>query len=373
MAWYQRLRFRLIASQIAVVVAGAGAMLVVFRLLIPGRIAIILDNLLTRLNLSADLNGQLLPELNQAISRLLVGSVGLAAVIAFLVGVGFSMLVWSSIITPIRKMAQSSQRIADGRYDERVELPNRAGEAITQLAINFNQMAQTLESVEEQRIRLMGNVTHELRTPLSSLSGYVEGLGDGVFEPNEKLVGSMKKQIDRMARLIDETQALSQAESRIIQLSLEAVNVADAINQVIYQLTPQALAKEHTVAFAEPEQDVYVSADYDRLIQILLNLNSNAISYTPPRGNIDFSLSVEAKTCIIQIKDSGIGIPADKLPFIFERFYRVDSSRSQKHGGSGVGLTISRNLARQMNGDLLAMSNGEKTGSIFQLILPLAP
>ncbi len=372
MAWYHRLRFRLIAIQIAVVLAGAGAMLVVLRLFVPGRIAIILNTLLARFDISAEQTDQLLPELNEAISRLLVGSVGLAALIAFLVGTGFSMLVWWAIIQPIRNMGESSQRIANGRYDERVELPYRAGEAITQLAINFNQMAQTLESVEEQRVRLMGNVTHELRTPLTSLSGYVDGLGDGIFEPNEKLIGSMQKQIGRMKRLVDETQELSQTESGAIDLNLESINVTDTINQVIYQLSPQADAKKHTVRFQEPAQDVYVTADYDRLIQILLNLLSNAIGYTPPNGQIDFTLKTEAQTCQILVTDSGIGIPAEALPFLFERFYRVDQSRSREHGGSGVGLTISRNLARQMGGDLIAQSSGVGSGSCFQLTLPLS-
>ncbi|MFK7804293.1 MAG: sensor histidine kinase, partial [Anaerolineae bacterium] len=283
-----------------------------------------------------------------------------------------SLLIWFIIITPIRDMANTSQLVASGRYDERVTVPNQAGEAMQILATNFNQMAQSLESVEEQRVRLMGNVTHELRTPLSSLSGYVEGLGDGVFEPNEKLIGSMQKQIGRMKRLIDDTQELSQAEAGSIRLSLDSVNVTDAINQAVFQVLPSVRTKGHTLTFHEPEQDEYVTADYDRLIQILLNLLSNAVSYTPPNGQIDLHLTETNELCLIQVQDNGIGIPAEDLPFVFERFYRVDQSRSREHGGSGVGLTISRNLARQMNGDLSATSTENGNGICFILSLPKA-
>lgn len=369
MIWYKRLRFRLIVTQIAVVVAGAGVMLIILRILIPGRITIILNDLLTKLELPLDLSNQILPDLNQSISRLILGSVGLAATIAFLVGIGFSMLVWWTVISPIRKMALSSQRVANGQYDERVDIPDRAGEAINQLAINFNQMAQTLESVEEQRVRLIGNMTHELRTPLTSLIGYVDGLGDGIFEPDQKLIDSMQKQLGRMKRLVDDAQELSQAESGEIQLILESINVTDAINQVIFQLAPNAQEKKHAVTFQEPEQDIYITADYDRLIQILLNLLANAIGYTPPEGQISFWVKIDKSNCTISIEDNGIGISAEDLPFVFERFYRVDQSRSRKYGGSGVGLTISRDLARQMGGDLTVQSQGKGDGSSFALTL----
>lgn len=372
MVWYKRLRLRLIASQFLVVVAGVLTMLIVLRRFIPTRLNDMITQQLGTLDLPAELSELVQTNLVDSINELILLSLGVAAVIALIVGIFSSLLLWFIIITPIRNMADSSQRIASGRYDERVKVPNQAGEAMQTLATNFNQMAQSLESVEEQRVRLMGNVTHELRTPLSSLSGYVEGLGDGVFEPSEKLVGSMQKQIGRMKRLIDDTQELSQAEEGSIRLNLEAVNMSDVINQAIFQLLPSAQAKSHELTFHEPEQDVYVTADYDRLIQILLNLISNGISYTPPNGQIELFIAMEKSRCQIKVKDNGIGIPAKDRPFVFERFYRVDQSRSREQGGSGVGLTISRNLARHMGGELFVAPNQEGPGSCFTLSLPSA-
>lgn len=372
MAWYKRLRLRLIASQFAVVLAGVVTMLVVLRNFIPAWLTTIISIQLSRLDLSAELSAAVESNLISSINQVVLIALAIAAVIAFLVGILSSLLIWVIIITPIRNMASSSQRIANGRYDERVDVPKQAGEAMQILATNFNQMAQSLESVEEQRIRLMGNVTHELRTPLSSLSGYVEGLSDGVFEPNGKLFGSMQNQIGRMKRLIDDTQFLSKAESGTVELTLTAVNLTDVIHQVIFQLTPNQLDKKHTVTFKEPEKDIYAQADYDRLIQILTNLLSNALRYTPPKGSVSINIEAETSAAKIKVQDNGIGIPAESLPFIFERFYRVDESRSREHGGSGVGLTISRHLIHQMGGELTIESEGAGKGSLAIIELQLS-
>ena len=372
MVWYKRLRLRLIASQFAVVVAGVVTMLIVLRSFIPAQLTVIIAAQLNRLDLPPALYAGVETDLINSINQVVLIALGIAALTAFLVGILSSLLIWFIIITPIRNMASSSQRIANGRYDERVDVPKQAGEAMQSLATNFNQMAQSLESVEVQRVRLMGNVTHELRTPLSSLSGYVEGLADGVFEPNEKLLGSMQNQIGRMKRLIDDTQFLSKAESGAVELRLTAVNLTDVANQVIFQLTPNRLAKEQTIMFDEPAADIYAQADYDRLIQILTNLLSNAIQYTPTKGKISIYTLAENDRAKIVIRDSGIGIPAESLPYIFERFYRVDESRSREHGGSGVGLTISRHLARGMGGELTLESEGDGKGSQAIVTLKLS-
>ncbi|MFT5197238.1 MAG: histidine kinase [Cellvibrionaceae bacterium] len=369
MVWYKRLRLRLFASQFAVVIAGVVTMLIVSRSFIPTRLSAIITQQLGRFDLPSELSALVQSNLVDSINQLILVSLGIAAAIAFLVGIFSSLLLWFIIITPIRNMANSSQRIANGRYDERVTVPKQAGEAMALMATNFNQMAQSLESIEEHRMRLMGNVTHELRTPLSSLSGYVEGLTDGVFEPNDKLFFSMKKQIGRMKRLIDDTQFLSKAESGWVELAVTEVNLADVMNQVIFYLTPNQMAKKQSIIFDAPAEDIYVLADYDRLTQILTNLLSNAIQYTPQNGQIQLEINNKIRSAEVMVIDSGIGIPAEALPFVFERFYRVDESRSREHGGSGVGLTISRHLARGMSGELTAESEGVGKGSRFILQL----
>lgn len=378
MPWYKRLRYRLVGLQLVVVIVGVLSMLLISWLLIPVRLQQLIDDQLRPLGLQTNTLAAVESSLNEAINQLLLTALLFAALASLFVGVVYAFILWFIIITPLRNMATSSQRIADGRYDERVEVPTEAGEAMAQLATNFNQMAHKLEKTEEARLTLIGNVAHELRTPLSSLSGYVEGMTDGIFQPNEKLFHSMTRQISRLARLVDDIQTLSRAESGTISLALIPFNPKEMLQQLLFQLKPKLMEKEIqievTYANTEPFQLV---ADYDRVSQILINLLSNAIRYTPQEGTIEIRVgkTQETKRAMGQIEviDSGIGIPPETLAMVFERFYRGDQSRSrsQQDDGSGVGLTISRHLARAMRGDLRAFSEGEGHGSRFTLTLPL--
>jgi len=222
-------------------------------------------------------------------------------------------------------------------------------------------------------VTLIGDVAHELRTPLTALAGYLEGLLDGLFPAEPETFNAMAQELRRLRRLIDDLQDLSRVEAGQISLNLAPQPLVPLVRQAVTALQPQAESKGVSLAFAPPQVAPEVLVDADRAVQIAHNLIGNAIRYTPEGGTITVSVGVAGRQAEVVVADTGIGIPAEVLPYIFERFYRVDSSRSRQSGGSGIGLTISRYLAWAMGGELVAASAGPGAGSTFTLSLPLAP
>lgn len=294
-------------------------------------------------------------------------SVAISSLITLIVSVGVSLLVWRTIVQPLRQMEQSSQRIAAGQYRERIPLPN--SQELTPVVEAFNQMAASLEDTEQQRIALINNVTHELRTPLTSLRGYLEALADGYFTLDAETIGEMEQEIGRLSRLVDSVHTLSRIESGVARLTIAPTELSSVLKRIVSQHQPLAQAKQIRLTHRDSPPRLAVQADEDALIQILVNLLTNAIRYTLAGGEIEVVISAEAEHATIQIIDNGIGISADVLPHIFKRFYRADPARSPD--GTGVGLTIARELAWAMNGDLTASSSGLNQGSCFELTLPI--
>jgi histidine kinase len=269
-------------------------------------------------------------------------------------------------------VADSSRRIVDGRYAERVTVPTNSGQAMAQLVISFNLMAAALEQTEQQRVALLSNVSHELRTPLTGLRGYLEGMLDGLFPANEETFAWMSKEVARLHRLVDDIQNLSSIEAGQFALNLQEFELTAVLQHIINELKPQAHSKSLDLTLAPHTTLITVLADTDRTTQILINLIGNAIRYTPDGGRILLDVQVNGRNANIHIQDTGIGIPPESLPYVFERFYRVDPSRARKSGGSGIGLTISRHLAWAMGGELNVTSPGVGQGATFTLTLPLA-
>lgn len=298
-------------------------------------------------------------------------SVLFAALGAVVAGVFSSFLLWRTIINPLRQVADSSQRIAEGRFDERVTVPQSSGEAMATLVTSFNQMTATLEEIEQQRMNLLGNIAHELRTPLAGLKGYLEGLLDGLFPANEETFAWMTQEVDRLGRLVDDIQHLSRIESGQFSLDFQQVDVTQLAQRVVSQLSVQAQSKQIDLQLAAGSDLVLVEADADRAAQILINLIGNAIRYTPEGGLVQVAVVENGRFAEVSVLDNGIGIPAESLPYLFERFYRVDQSRARASGGSGIGLTISRHLVWAMGGELTAVSAGPNRGSCFTFTLPL--
>lgn len=371
MPWYKRLRWRLIGSQFLVALVGVAIMMLATRIIILNRAPIVIRPILRTFLERPDSILQTEAELTIAFRNAVLFSVLFAALGAVVAGVFSSFLLWRTIIAPMREVADSSQRIADGRFDERVNVPESSGEAMAKLVTSFNQMTAVLQEVEVQRVALLGNIAHELRTPLAGIKGYLEGLQDGLFPPNEETFIWMTQEVDRLGRLVDDIQHLSRIESGQFLLDFQPVGLRALVDRVVAQLQPQAHSKQIDLHVVPGNAPVKVQADVDRAAQILINLVGNAIRYTPNEGRVTVTVQENGRFAEINVQDNGIGIPAEAMPYLFERFYRVDQSRARVSGGSGIGLTISRHLVWAMGGELTAVSEGVGQGSCFTFTLPL--
>lgn len=296
----------------------------------------------------------------------LLGAVLAASLAAMVV----SALLSRSIVAPLRAMMSASQRIAEGHYDERVRATGQ--DELGQLAQRFNQMAEQLEQVESMRRQLIGDVTHELRTPLTAIKGSMEGLIDGVLPAVPETFEQIRQEADRLSRLVDDLQELSRVEARAYPLDLKPVDVSALLGTLNKRLGFQFDEQGVALTVSLPPFPVRVHADEDRILQVLTNLAGNALQYTPSGGSVTLDVEVIGSTAQFSVKDTGLGIPAEHLAHIFDRFYRVDKSRSRARGGSGIGLTIARHLVEAHGGQIWAQSDGAGRGSVFFFTLPLA-
>jgi histidine kinase len=295
-------------------------------------------------------------------------SLGYAVMASVLAAILLSAVLSRRILAPVRTLTNASQHIAEGNYDERVQISG--SDEIAQLATRFNLMAAQLEEVENMRRQLIGDVTHELRTPLTSIKGYMEGLVDGVLPSTPETFNEIHREADRLSRLVDDLQELSRVEAKAYSLEFRPVPVSHLIQTILKRLSPQAAAKTIKLQATLPPDLPPVEADEDRITQVLVNLVSNAIQYTPEGGQIRISAAPQADQVLISVNDSGIGIPPEHIANLFTRFYRVDKSRSRSAGGgSGIGLTIAKYLVEAHGGRIWAESKGEGQGSTLTFSL----
>jgi histidine kinase len=294
-----------------------------------------------------------------------------AAVAAMLVAIALSLLFTRSVIAPVQAMSLATKRISEGHYDEHVQV--QGDDELAQLAMRFNQMAEKLDQVESMRRHLIGDVSHELRTPLTAIKGSMEGLMDGVLPANEETFHQIHAEADRLNRLVDDLQELSRVEAHAYQLDLRPQDISSLIQTVTKRLAPQAESKRISLAFDLAPDLPPVLAVEDRAIQILTNLTGNALQYTPEGGKVTIGAKQIDDEIQFSVRDTGVGIPPEHLPHIFDRFYRVDKSRSrQAGGGSGIGLTIARALVEAHGGRIWVESVRDGKGSTFNFTLPIA-
>ncbi len=272
-----------------------------------------------------------------------------AVLAAVVVALALSLFFSRSVIAPLRAMSAASQRMSEGRYEERVQV--RGADELAQLAARFNQMAEKLQQVEAMRRQLIGDVSHELRTPLTAIKGSMEGLIDGILPASEETYEQIHAEADRLNRLVDDLQELSRVEARAFELDIRALDVSAVVRTVTKRLAPQFQSRKIALGLELSPDLPRVLADEDRLVQILTNLVGNALQYTPESGKVSIGARRSEGEIVISVRDTGIGIPPEHLAHIFDRFYRVDKSRSRRAGGgSGIGLTIARALAEAQGG-----------------------
>jgi signal transduction histidine kinase len=294
----------------------------------------------------------------------------IAGVVAVLFTIVVSWYMSRRIVRRLREVAAASQDIASGHYERRLHISS--DDELGELAANFNRMAQALAETENARRQLMADVSHELKTPLASIKGYMEGLEDGVIPPTPETFHLVYREADRLQRLVHDLQAISQVEAGAPHVSLAPCAPAALAEAAISRLQPQFAEKGVTLTQVMSPALPQVCADPDRTVQVLLNLIGNALQYTPPGGGVTVRLTRDASQVRFSIEDTGIGLEADDQERVFQRFYRVDKSRARASGGSGIGLTIAKYLVEAQGGRIWAESDGVGRGSAFHFTLPTA-
>lgn len=322
-------------------------------------------------SMGMDLNADLFTNFRSAVNEALT----IAALAAVITAIAVSLFVSRQVVTPVREMMIASRFISEGHYKERVHVPGDPSKGeldeLSQLALSFNQMAAKLEQVEVMRRQLIGDVSHELRTPLTTIKGSMEGLMDGVLPANEETFHGIYREADRLQKLVSDLQELSRVEAGAYELEFKPVDVLDLVTATVNRLALQFEEKGVILEIDVPNGLPKVKADEDRIGQVLLNLVGNALQYTPSGGKVKVATTHHDNEIITSVFDTGIGLSAEHLEYIFTRFYRIDKSRSRVGGGSGIGLTIAKYLVEAHGGRIWVESPGSGKGSTFIFTLPI--
>lgn len=292
---------------------------------------------------------------------------GLAAAAA---GILLVSLMSRRILSPVQRLNAAARRLGQGDLSQRV--PAAGPRELQDLSRTFNTMAENLQAAEQQRRSLVADVAHELRTPLSNLQGYLEAVQDGLLAADQATIAALRQQTAHLIALVEDLRLLAQAEAGVLQLHRAPTDLAELLAAAVDDFRPRAEAKALRLDLEVAPNTPLLDLDQTRLRQIVGNLLENALLHSPAGGAVAVTAGPgNGGGVVIAIRDNGPGIPAADLPYVFDRFYRVDPSRARATGGVGLGLTIARQLARAHGGDLTAESPPD-SGSVFTLTLPPA-
>jgi len=313
----------------------------------------------------------MLADLEAAYLQALTASLLWAGGASLVASAAVALFVTRRIVRPMRAVTRASSRIAGGSYRDRLdaEAPGELGE----LAEAFNAMAATLERSEARRVQLLGDVAHEFRTPLSNVKGYLEGLEDGVFEPDAATLSACTRQVTRLGRLVDDLSLLSRVETGQLDLAPSRLAVRDVLVDAAEAFGGRFERKGVTLQLDPPPTAETVQADPLRTAQVASNLLANALRHTPAGGRVSLSARrVPHDEVRFEVRDEGEGVSPEHLPRIFDRFYRADRSRRHAEGsGSGIGLTLVKELVERQGGQV-GVDSVRGEGALFWFTLPRA-
>ena len=371
MSWVwlpRRLRTRLFLSYVVVVAAGAVAMLVV-------------GTVVTRTVYEQRLGGfglgrgqgrttdpteaQLTSALDESLVPALLFGVGAALITAAIV----AMIVGTRLLRPIDQLRAATRRMAAGDFATPVPVP--AEVELASLANDVNDLGKHLAAIERRRTQLLGEVTHEMRTPITVIRGQTEGLIDGVITPSAEVFAGLADEASRLQRIVDDLTLLSRADEGTLEIEVTELDLGVVAAGAAERLRPQFEYADVAlvVEVGDPPEPIPVRGDVGRLTQVLSNLLGNALGHSPAGATVTVRCGRQNSLAFVDVIDNGPGIAADEAERIFERFYR--GSRTGTGGaGRGIGLTIARSLARAHGGDVVADSGGP--GARFRLTVPVS-
>jgi two-component system sensor histidine kinase BaeS len=298
----------------------------------------------------------------------LTNSAIIAGVIAGVLALALAMLLAYRLLQPVRDLTEAAEKLAQGDLTQRVRV--RDEDEIGTLGRTFNQMASSLEQAGESRRAMTADIAHELRTPLAVQRAHLEALQDGIYSMNAQNLEPILEQNQQLTRLVEDLRTLALADAGRLELVRVPTNFTRLIPRVVERFAPQADSRGIQLQVATPQECPELKVDPGRIEQILANLISNSLRHTPEKGVIDIRVTCGKDSVEVRVRDSGSGIPEDALPFVFDRFYRADRSRSRTEGGTGLGLAIARQLT-QAHGGQLSAANHPQGGSVFTINLPI--
>jgi signal transduction histidine kinase len=281
-----------------------------------------------------------------SVNRSLLVAIGTAGLVALFL----TLLLSRSLLRPIGALTSAAQAMEKGDLSQRVAVETQ-GE-IGELARAFNAMADGLARLEQLRRNMVTDIAHELRTPLSNVRGYLEALRDGVIQPTPETIASLHEEAMLLNRLVDDLQELALVEAGQLNLVRQPVQVGDVVERAVQLLEPNAREKGLGIELCLAEDLPVIEADAERLGQVIRNLLDNALTNTPAGGEIRVSARAHDGQVEVSVQDTGRGIAPEHLPYVFERFYRADQSRTRSTGGSGLGLAIVKQLVEAHGGQV---------------------
>lgn len=275
-----------------------------------------------------------------------------------------SFILSKRITDPLIQIKNAALEVAQGDYQQNIK--KEANDELGELIEAFNLMTKKLLKLEQVRKESTSDLAHELRTPLTTLKGYLEAIEDKKLTADKQTILEMQEETERMTNLIEKLNEFAEAQNKIINLSKKKLNITAIIKKIIKQ-QQQILNDKNITLNLELAENLYIDGDRDSLFQIFNNIIENAIKYNYKNGKIEIQ-SQESKNLYIYIKDSGVGISGEDLPYIFERFYRADKSRNSNNQGTGIGLAVVKELMDAHNA-LIEVESDEQ-GTVFKLIFP---
>jgi len=293
----------------------------------------------------------------------------LAGFLGVVLAIVLSLIFTRQIVSPLSKITSAAQQVKQGDLSQRVGISGSS--ELADLGESFNKMVEKLSYDQELRHNMVADIAHELRTPLSIVQGNVEAMLDGVLPVDTENLTSLHQETMLLSRLVEDLRTLSLAETGQLRYHPEDIDLKDLAQSVVDGFKTQFATKNIKVNLEASKDLPSVWADQDRTAQIVRNLLSNAFYYTPEGSSINVRLTSTSEGVTVSITDTGTGIPSEDIAHIFDRFYRVDRSRTRKTGGSGLGLAIVKQLVEAQGGQVWVDSAMGK-GSTFSFSLPLS-
>ncbi len=293
------------------------------------------------------------------------GSIVIAAIFSLGGALIVSTLFSWRLTVPLQELLRVVRKVSQGHLTQRAVLKRK--DEIGFLGREFNQMATNLEQQERLRVKLTNDMAHELRTPLASIQAYLEAMNDGVVESNPENLAQVLEETQRLSELLESLQELANLEKPV--LKQESVDLAELLGDLVRSLRILAEEKGLEIRWNRPPEVLYTIGDRDMLATALRNIIYNAIKFTPLGGLVAIDLEAEDSRVKVEISDTGVGIATQELPFIFERFYRIDGSRSRATGGTGIGLAVTAEVIKG-HGGTIEVKSQPGAGSTFTIYLP---